>query len=512
MSLTDKAGAVEFAYGLSSFGVEIVSTGGTAKLLREADVKVRDVSDVTGFPEMLDGRVKTIHPRIAGGVLAIRNNPAHMEALVAHDIQPIDMVVVNLYAFEKTAAKHGVTVPELIESIDIGGPTLIRAAAKNWQDVAVVVDPADYAGILEEILTQNGSLTLETKWRLAQKAFALTAAYDRAISQRLSRIAYAESAFIEEPPAALPQVLDIRLPLALPLRYGENSHQAAALYSHRQSGIAGAKQLSGKEMSYNNFVDADAAWQLVHECRWLACAIVKHTNPCGCAEADTQLEAYRKALECDPVSAFGGVVAFNLEVDWETANELAKLFVEVVAAPSYSDEALAILKTKKNLRILQVPNNPADLVVKSISGGFLVQTPDRTALDDEVDKATVVTTRPPTPEELKALKFAWRVAKHVKSNAIVYARAGQLHGVGAGQMNRVNSARIGAAQAVLPLTGCVVGSDAFFPFADGVEEVIRNGATAIVQPGGSKNDQLAIDAANKAGIAMLFTGVRHFRH
>ena len=510
ISLTDKTGLREFGLGLQEFGVEILSTGGTAKLLREAGVPVREVSEVTGFPEMLDGRVKTIHPRIAGGVLAIRASQEHMKALEEHGIPPIDMVVVNLYAFEKVASKPGVPVPELIENIDIGGPTLIRAAAKNYQDVAVVVSPEDYSAVLGEMRVGQGSLSAATHWRLARKAFRLTADYDRAISARLARIEMENGEFIDQA-AVLPGVLDLRADLALPLRYGENPHQQAALYSARQSGIGGAEQLQGRELSYNNLVDLDAAWQLAQEFESPASVIIKHTNPCGCAEGASQAESYRKAFECDPVSAYGGVLAFNRALDEDTAVEIARTFIEAIAAPGYSGKALAILAAKKNLRLLRVTNPVADpLVVKSISGGFLAQTADLHNLDRT--QVQVKTDRAPSEEEWSALEFGWKVAKHVKSNAIVFARAGQSVGVGAGQMSRVDSVKIAAMKAVLPLQGTVVASDAFFPFPDGVEEAARQGATAVIQPGGSVKDAEVIAAANRLGLAMVFTGVRHFRH
>jgi len=510
ISLTDKSGAEVFARGLEELGVEILSTGGTARLLRQSGIKVRDVSEVTGFPEMLDGRVKTIHPRIAGGILAMRANPEHMQALHAHGIPRIDLVAVNLYAFEKTASRAGVKLEELIENIDIGGPTLIRAAAKNWQDVAVVVSPEDYAAILDELRANGGSLAPATHWRLAQKAFRLTADYDRAISARLARIEWQDGAF-RDVESALPPVLDLRAPLAQPLRYGENPHQAAALYSDRSRGIAGAEQLQGKELSYNNLVDLDAAWQLVAEFDQPAAAIIKHTNPCGCAESQSQAESYRKAFECDPVSAFGGVLAFNRPLEEDTALEIVKTFIEAIAAPDYTARALAILASKKNLRLLKVTSPAADpLVIKSISGGFLAQTPDLHRLDRA--QTVVKTERAPTEQEWAALEFGWKVAKHVKSNAIVFARPGQTVGIGAGQMSRVDSVRIAAMKANLPLKGTVVASDAFFPFPDGVEEAARHGATAVIQPGGSVKDAEVIAAANRLGLAMVFTGIRHFRH
>ena len=510
ISVTDKSGLVDFATQLAQFNVEIISTGGTARLLREAGVAVRDVSEVTHFPEMLDGRVKTIHPNILGGILAIRANPAHCLALAEHGIAGIDMVVVNLYAFEKVAARPDVTLAELIEHIDIGGPTLIRAAAKNYRDVAVVVSPTYYPAVIEEMKQTGGGLSLETRWRLAQKAFSLTAAYDRAISVRLARIELREGRAIVRH-ATLPAVLDVRLEQALRLRYGENPHQAAALYSNLERGIAGAQQLHGRELSYNNLVDLDAAWQLVTEFEKPAAAIIKHTNPCGCAEQPSLAESYRKAFQCDPVSAYGGVLAFNRPVDEETAAEIAKTFIEAIAAPDYSPEALAILTARRNLRLLKVTNPaPDDLLIKSISGGVLVQTPDLQPLDRH--QTLVKTARAPTLEEWAALEFAWKVVKHVKSNAIVYAHLGQTVGVGAGQMSRVDSVRIGAMKAVLPLQGTVLASDAFFPFPDGVEEAAKRGVTAIIQPGGSVRDEEVIAAADQLGLAMVFTGVRHFRH
>jgi phosphoribosylaminoimidazolecarboxamide formyltransferase/IMP cyclohydrolase len=510
ISVTDKTGVADFARRLGALGCEIISTGGTARTLKETGLSVRDISDVTGFPEMLDGRVKTIHPKIAAGVLAIRENPEHRKALSEHGISTIDMVVVNLYAFEKVAAREGATVPELIENIDIGGPTLIRAAAKNYQDVTVVVAPEDYDAIAREMEECGGAVSLATRWRLAKKAFRLTADYDRAISARLGRIAVEDSGYVETAPV-LPPALDIRADRALDLRYGENPHQAAALYASGRSGIAGAEQLHGKELSYNNLVDLDAAWQLVWEFDNPAAAIIKHTNPCGCAEQATQAESYRKAFECDPVSAFGGVLAFNRPLEEETAREIAKTFIEAIAAPDYSQEALAILTAKKNLRLLKVePGVSAGIVVKSITGGFLAQTADVHKLDRA--QTQVKTRRAPTEEEWRALLFGWKVCKHVKSNAIVYVREGQTAAVGAGQMSRVDSVKIGAMKAVLPLAGTVIASDAFFPFPDGVEEAAKHGITAVIQPGGSIRDEEVIAAADRLGLAMVFTGVRHFRH
>ena len=494
LSVTDKSGIVDFARGLHELGAELISTGGTAKLLREAGVPVRDVSEVTGFPEMLDGRVKTMHPKITAGILAMRGKPEHMRALEEHGIAPIDMVVINLYQFEKVAADPDARLADLIENIDIGGPTMIRSAAKNYQDVAVVTSPSDYAAILDELRKHGGCLAPETKWRLAQQAFRTTADYDRAISARLS-------------PA---EVLEIRAPKVMDLRYGENPHQQAALYGTRGKGIAGALQLHGKELSYNNLVDLDAAWQLVQEFQRPAAAIIKHTNPCGVSEQDALAESYQKAFACDPVSAFGGVIGFNREVDEATAREVAKTFIEAIAAPGFTAEALAVLTARKNLRLMQAVPGVDAVVVKSISGGYLQQTADTHVLRRH--EAQVKTARAPSAEEWAALEFAWKVAKHVKSNAIVFARAAQTIGVGAGQMSRVDSVRIAAMKAVLPLAGTVVGSDAFFPFPDGVEEAAKHGATAVIQPGGSVKDGEVIAAADRLGMAMVFTGIRHFRH
>jgi len=504
LSVTDKTGIADFARGLQSFGVELISTGGTHRAIAQAGVPVREVAEITGFPEMLDGRVKTIHPRIAGGVLAMRAKQDHLDALAQHGIPLIDMVVVNLYQFEKIAARQDAPLEELIENIDIGGPTMIRAAAKNWQDVAVVVSPEDYAGLLEEMRANQGALAEATHWRLARKAFATTAAYDRAITNRLALVGETDA-------SSLPAVLDIRAPRSLSLRYGENPHQSAALYSASPLGIAAARQLQGKELSYNNLVDLDAAWQLIQEFERPAAAIIKHTNPCGCAEQETLVESYRRALEADPISAFGGVLAFNRELDGDTGAEVAKLFVEAIAAPGYSPEALKALAGKKNLRLLAVSGGASrEPVVKSISGGFLVQTPDLHRLSRA--DAQVRTKRAPSEEEWVALEFGWKVVKHIKSNAIVYARAGQAVSAGAGQMSRVDSVKVGAMKAVLPLEGTVLASDAFFPFPDGVEEAAKHGITAVIQPGGSVRDEEVVAAADRLGLAMVFTGVRHFRH
>jgi phosphoribosylaminoimidazolecarboxamide formyltransferase / IMP cyclohydrolase len=510
LSVTDKSGVVEFARKLAGMGVELVSTGGTAKLLRDSGISVKDISELTGFPEMLDGRVKTLHPKVHGGILHRRENASHRAAVADHEIPAIDMVVVNLYAFEKTAAKQGVHFEELIENIDIGGPSMIRSAAKNFQDVAVVTSPADYNAIAEEMAQSNGVLSRETKWRLAQKAFATTAAYDSAIASTLERVS-GNGSLALQPEQGFPERLRLWFEKTMDLRYGENPHQKAAMYADGTgTGVANARQLQGKELSYNNIVDLQAAWDLAQEFDETVCAIIKHTNPCGTATGKTLAEAYVRALECDPVSAFGGVIGVNRPVDGAAGTEMAKQFLEVIAAPAFDEEAKAVLASKKNLRLVEVPAGQQKWVLKNISGGMLVQDADLHRLRDS--DLQVVTKRPPTPEEKRALLFAWKVCKHVKSNAILYARDGQTVGVGAGQMSRVDSCKVGAMKAQLPLKGTVAASDAFFPFPDGVEEIARAGATAIIQPGGSVRDQEVIEAADRLGLAMIFTGVRHFRH
>ena len=514
LSVTDKSGLVEFAHRLAAMGIELVSTGGTAKLLRDAGIKVRDISELTGFPEMLDGRVKTLHPKVHGGILHMRGKPEHVAAVAEHGIPPVDMVVVNLYAFEKTAAKPGVEFEEIIENIDIGGPSMVRSAAKNFQDVAIVTSPSDYEAIAGEMESSGGALSRKTKWRLAQKAFATTAAYDSAIATALERIAAPEAegeAFSLSGEDGFPETLRLSFRKAFDLRYGENPHQKAALYSDGSGkGIANGKQLQGKELSYNNIVDLQAAWELAQEFDEVVCAIIKHTNPCGTAVAPTLVEAYKRALECDPVSAFGGVIGVNRTVDRETATEMAKLFVEAIAAPGFDEGAREIFAAKKNLRLVEVVAMEQKWVLKNVSGGVLLQDNDMRPLKEADLK--VVSKRPPSEQEMTDLLFAWKVCKHVKSNAILYARNGQSTGVGAGQMSRVDSAKIGAMKSVLGIKGSVAASDAFFPFPDGVEEIAKAGATAIIQPGGSVRDQEVIDAADKLGLAMVLTGVRHFRH
>ena len=513
LSVTDKTGLVEFAGVLAGFGVELISTGGTAKALREGGLAVKDISELTGFPEMLDGRVKTLHPLVHGGLLYIRGDAEHEAAVARHDISPIDMVVVNLYAFEKTAAQPGVAFGHLIENIDIGGPSMVRSAAKNFEDVAIVTKVADYPALIEELKSTGGALGRATRWRLAKQAFATTAAYDTAIANTLDKIeeAPAPKATAAPDTSDLPTTLRINFPLAQSLRYGENPHQRAALYADGTGlGVAGARQLQGKELSFNNLVDLDACWELAQEFDEPAAIIVKHTNPCGAATGKDLLEAYQKALASDPVSAFGGVIGLNRPVDGAAAEEIAKLFVEAIAAPAFTPDAIARFSAKKNLRLVEVHSAPARPVVKHVSGGLLLQDADMGRIT--TSELKVVTKRQPTAEELRSLFFAWRVCKHVKSNAIVYARDGQTIGVGAGQMSRVDAARFGAMKAVLPLEGCVAASDAFFPFPDGLEMVAKAGATAVIQPGGSVRDEEVIAAANNLGMAMIFTGMRHFRH
>ena len=515
ISVTDKSGIVEFAKRLSTLGVELISTGGTAKALRDAGLAVKDISELTGFPEMLDGRVKTLHPKVHGGILHIRGNANHVKAVEEHGIQPIDMVVVNLYAFEKTASKAGVHFEEIIENIDIGGPSMVRSAAKNFQDVAIVTAAADYAAISEELENSNGELSLKTKWQLAQKAFATTAAYDSAIAAALERISADDAGKFDisnvTEPTDFPQTLRMNFGKAFDLRYGENPHQKAALYSDGSGiGVANGRQLQGKELSYNNIVDLQAAWDLAFEFDEPVCAIIKHTNPCGTATGKNLAEAYVRALECDPVSAFGGVIGVNRTVDGATATEMAKLFVEAIAAQGFDDDAKEIFAKKKNLRLVEIKPGVQKWVLKNVSGGVLMQDNDIRPLTHADLK--IVSERQPTAEEMRALLFAWKVCKHVKSNAILYARDGQTVGVGAGQMSRVDSARIGAMKAVLPLKGSVAASDAFFPFPDGVEVIAEAGSTAIIQPGGSVKDAEVIATANRLGLAMVMTGVRHFRH
>ncbi|MDT5123551.1 MAG: phosphoribosylaminoimidazolecarboxamide formyltransferase / cyclohydrolase [Acidobacteriota bacterium] len=524
LSVSDKTGIIEFARELRRFDVELISTGGTAKALREAGLEVRDVSDVTGFPEMMDGRIKTLHPHIHGGLLALRDNAEHTAAMREHGIEPIDMVVVNLYPFEQTIAREGVTLEEAIEQIDIGGPAMIRSAAKNFRDIAIVASSASYQSIIGEMQYNDGALSLETREQLASYAFILTASYDGAIFEYLNERQGAKfNDYLEElikkekekgEQTSWSEFNNLALQKINELRYGENPHQIAALYSTGEQDrvIAKAEVLSGKEMSYNNYVDADAAWQLVCDFDETACAIIKHTNPAGVGTGATTEEAYRRALATDPVSAFGGIVAFNRRVDDAAARAVMEIFTEVVIAPDYDEAALEVLRAKKNLRVLRAgePQRVEGLEYKTITGGMLVQTRDTHRI--KRDDLKIVTKRAPTDEEIRALLFAWTVCKHTKSNAIVYARDGQTVGVGAGQMSRVDSVKLGAMRAQLPIEGSVLASDAFFPFRDGVDEAARHGITAIIQPGGSVRDQEVIDAADEHNLAMVFTGVRHFKH
>jgi len=541
ISVSDKTGIVDFARELEHFDVEIIGTGGTAKALRDAGIEVRDVSEVTGFPEMMDGRIKTLHPKIHGALLGRRDNPEHVAAMREHGIEPIDMVVVNLYPFEQTVMQGGVTLDEAVEQIDIGGPAMIRSAAKNWRDVAVVVANEHYQPITNEMKQGDGALSRTTRLKLARQAFNHTASYDMRISGHLTSSLldvgegktrshgilmgagggfggtyFTRTKFAQRASEQMSKLVErgvVMLQKRSDLRYGENPHQKAALYETGwQDGVANAELLSGKEMSFNNYVDADAAWQLVCDFDDLACAIVKHTNPAGVALGETAEEAYRKALACDPVSAFGGIVAINRSVGEAAARAVLEIFTEVVIARDFEPVALDLLKTKKNLRVLRgsAPDSNQSIEYKHISGGMLVQTRDRHRLKRADLK--VVTKRAPSEKEIDDLLFAWTVCKHTKSNAIVYARDKQTVGVGAGQMSRVDSVKIGAMRAQLPIEGSVMASDAFFPFRDGVDEAAKHGITAVIQPSGSMRDEEVIAAADEHNLAMVFTGIRHFKH
>ena len=518
LSVSDKTGLIDFAKALAARGVELISTGGTAKAIATAGLKVKDVSELTGFPEMMDGRVKTLHPKVHGGLLAIRGNKEHLAAMKSHDIAPIDLLVVNLYPFEATVEK-GAGFEDCIENIDIGGPAMIRAAAKNHDDVAVVVEAEDYQAVLEELAANNGATTLLLRRKLAAKAYARTAAYDAAISNW----------FAAQNGTDAPDFRAFGGRLIQSLRYGENPHQNAAFYAtpEKRPGVSTARQLQGKELSYNNINDTDAAYECIGEFdpkRTAACVIVKHANPCGVAEGSDLVSAYRKALACDSTSAFGGIVAVNCVLDADAARAITEIFTEVIIAPDATKEAIAIVAARRNLRLLLAGGLPdprsIGLTAKTVAGGLLVQSRDNAVVDDMELK--VVTRRAPTEAELRDLKFAFRVAKHVKSNTIIYARDLATVGIGAGQMSRVDSARIAARKALdaakelklaEPLTkGSVVASDAFFPFADGMLACIEAGATAVIQPGGSVRDDEVIKAADEHGIAMVFTGTRHFRH
>ncbi|MBN8558036.1 MAG: bifunctional phosphoribosylaminoimidazolecarboxamide formyltransferase/IMP cyclohydrolase [Proteobacteria bacterium] len=537
ISVSDKTGIVDFARALHALGVRLLSTGGTARLLLDAGLPVTEVAEHTGFPEMLDGRVKTLHPKIHGGLLARRDVPAHLAALAEHGIPTIDLLVVNLYPFEATVAKPGCTLPDAIENIDIGGPAMVRSAAKNWRDVAVLTDASQYAGVLAEL--QAGGIGLKTRFALAVAAFNRISDYDGAISDYLSAIDFDAAGADGVPATSLfPAQSNGRFVKLQDLRYGENAHQQAALYRdlHPAPGaIVTARQLQGKELSYNNIADADAAWECVKQwnagasappAQAAACVIVKHANPCGVALGASALQAYQKAFQTDPTSAFGGIIAFNVPVDGAAAQALSQQFVEVLMAPDFTSDALAVLKAKPNVRVLRIPldgvqpggatpwargQNAMD--VKRVGSGLLMQTADHHELQRADLK--VVTKNQPTPEQIEDLLFAWKVAQYVKSNAIVFCAGGMTLGVGAGQMSRLDSARIASIKAEaagLSLQGSAVASDAFFPFRDGLDVVIDHGAACVIQPGGSMRDQEVIDAADERGIAMVFTGVRHFRH
>lgn len=516
MSVTDKAGLVEFADFLVNQGWEIISTGGTAKKLKQAEIKVREVEDITGFPEMLDGRVKTLHPKVFGGILAIRDNDRHRKDMTTHEIEPIDMVIVNLYPFEKVVTETVLEERDQLEYIDIGGVTLLRAAGKNFHDVAILCDPADYAAVKAELSENDNEIRYETKRRLAAKAFAHTARYDAVISSYFRERSEEKEIF--------PQEFTLGLRKMQELRYGENPHQRAALYQETGArsvdwGVVTAKKIQGKELSYNNFLDLDAAWSLVSELQPNSAVIVKHNTPCGVAAGSSPLEAFKSAMACDPMSAFGGIVAFNKEVDGATAEEMVKIFFECVIAPGYRPEAVEVFKKKENLRVLHLPSfittAAKEFDVKRVSGGLLVQEKDYGRATD----LKVVTKRAPTAEEMAALEFSWRVVKHVKSNAIVLGRGLQTVGLGAGQMSRIDALKVAwmkvqQQQALIlgnqrPL---VLASDAFFPFRDCVDEAAKMGISAMIQPGGSVRDEDSIRAANDANMAMVFTGMRHFRH
>lgn len=519
ISVSDKTGVLDFARALSEMGVNILSTGGTAKLLAENGIKVTEVADYTGFPEMLDGRVKTLHPKVHGGILARRDFPEHVAALETHGIPTIDMVVVNLYPFQQTIARAECSLEDAIENIDIGGPAMLRSSAKNHKDVTVICDPSDYAQVLRELHANKGEVTFETKFTLAKKVFAHTAQYDGAITNYFTSLGDDKKHATR---SAYPTTLNLHFDKVQEMRYGENPHQSAAFYreSNPQVGaLANYTQLQGKELSYNNIADADAAWECVKTFDESACVIIKHANPCGVAIGITPFEAYSKALQTDPTSAFGGIIAFNREVDGNAAEAVAKQFVEVLIAPSFTEQAKKIFAAKQNVRLLEIPLpstgnasvNSNDF--KRVGGGLLVQSPD--AKNVALAELKIVSKKQPTPQQLQDLMFAWRVAKFVKSNAIVFCANGMTMGVGAGQMSRIDSARIAsikAQNAGLSLVGTAVASDAFFPFRDGLDVVVEAGATSVIHPGGSMRDQEVVDAADEHGIVMLLTGTRHFRH
>ena len=515
ISVSDKTGVLDFARALASMNIRLLSTGGTARLLADNGLEVTEVADYTGFPEMLDGRVKTLHPKVHGGILARRDFPAHMQALATHDIPTIDMVVVNLYPFQQTVAQDQCSLEDAIENIDIGGPAMLRSSAKNHKDVVVVCDPADYETVLSEMRAGQGDVSYDTRFGLAKKVFAHTAQYDGAITNYLSALGPDRQHATR---ADYPDTLNLQFTKVQDMRYGENPHQSAAFYRDIvtvDGALANYRQLQGKELSYNNIADADAAWECVKSFEGSACVIIKHANPCGVALGADAAEAYAKALQTDPTSAFGGIIAFNVGVDGNAAEAIARQFVEVLIAPAFTAEARKVFEAKQNVRLLEIPlghgSNAFD--IKRVGGGLLLQAPD--AKHVLVNELTIVSKKQPTPQQLQDMMFAWRVAKFVKSNAIVFCGNGMTLGVGAGQMSRVDSARIAsikAQNADLSLAGSTVASDAFFPFRDGLDVVVSAGATAVVQPGGSMRDQEVIDAADEQGVLMAFTGVRHFRH
>ncbi len=515
ISVSDKTGVLEFARALAAMNVKLLSTGGTAKLLADNGLAVTEVADYTGFPEMLDGRVKTLHPKVHGGILARRDFPEHMAALGKHEIPTIDMVVVNLYPFQQTVAKEQCSLEDAIENIDIGGPAMLRSSAKNHKDVVVICDPTDYERVLGEMRAQNGDVGYETRFALAKKVFAHTAQYDGAITNYFSALGDDRQHATR---SAYPQTLNMQYAKVQDMRYGENPHQSAAFYrdvAAVDGALANYRQLQGKELSYNNIADADAAWECVKTFDGAACVIIKHANPCGVAVGADAGDAYAKAFQTDPTSAFGGIIAFNCELDGKAAEAVAKQFVEVLIAPSFTADARKVFESKQNVRLLEIPlgnaTNAYDM--KRVGGGLLLQSPD--AKNVQVAELKIVSKKQPTPKELQDMMFAWRVAKFVKSNAIVFCGNGMTLGVGAGQMSRVDSARIAsikAQNAGLQLAGSAVASDAFFPFRDGLDVVVAAGATAVIQPGGSMRDQEVIDAADEHGIVMVLTGTRHFRH
>lgn len=509
LSTYHKEGIVEFAKGLQTLGVELLSTGGTYALLSKNGVKVQEVSDYTGFPEMLGGRVKTLHPRIHGGILGKRDDPNHQAQMAEHHIGPIDLVVVNLYPFQETIAKPNVSLEEAIEQIDIGGPTMLRSAAKNYKDVVVIVDPADYAPILKEMLSQSGLISEKRRLSLAKKVFFTTSGYDQAIFAYLNGLHGAQE--------KLPELLTLQFQKVQGLRYGENPHQAAAFYRMPSQHGETIKQRWGKEMSYNNFLDMEAAFELVRGFKETAAVIVKHNNPCGVATANSLAEAYRKAKACDPTSAFGGVAAFNRPIDVATAEEITSTFMEVIIAPAIDDAAMCLFQKKKDLRVIEAPEakmgeaEPDRLDIRPIAGGVLIQDHDTQMISDAA-ALKVVSRRAPTEDEMTAMLFAWRVCKSVKSNAIVFAKPAQVIGIGAGQMSRVDSVKLATMKAQMPIQGCVMASDAFFPFRDGIDAARAAGITAVIQPGGSIRDNEIIDAVNEMDMAMALTSMRHFKH